>query len=192
VSSSPRRLLLLIALLACYLASGLRPMVAAFARRGAFDPFLPAARALEQRVAEGRFGEALALAIDLDRAYPDEPEIALQFARVYRGLGDAANEIGAWERYAQVSQAPAEACPALPQAYARVGRAADALTAYERCATFDPEAADRLIDLGDAYASAHRWDDALEQYQKASRIDPDDPEIAARIAACDASKGGGS
>jgi hypothetical protein len=49
-----RRTFLLVLLLAIYLASHVRSLVGGVVRRGEFDPFLPAARALEQRIGEGR------------------------------------------------------------------------------------------------------------------------------------------
>ncbi len=131
-----RRTLLLSALLALYLASSVRSAVGGFFRRDAFDPFLPSARALEQRMAENRFSEALPLAADLDRAYPREPQIAMWLARIHHGLGDAAREAAAWEQYVALSPAPAEACPAWPDAYAHAGRSAESRRAAERCAAF--------------------------------------------------------
>lgn len=130
------RALVLVVLLAAYLMAGLRPVAGDLARRGRFDPFLPTARALEHRVEENRFADALPMALELRRAYPDEPEIALQLARIHRGLRDASGEAAAWERYVSLSPAPAEACPALPDAYVRAGRPAEARDAAARCSAF--------------------------------------------------------
>ena len=113
---SVRRTLLLVLLLALYLASDVRSLLGGFVSRGTFDPFLPAARAIEQRIADGRFTEALPLAIDLERAYPGEPQIAWWFARVHHGLQDPVSEAAAWERYVESSPAPGDACPAWPEA----------------------------------------------------------------------------
>lgn len=132
-----RRSWLLVVLLALYLASGLRSVIADRFRRSAFDPFLPAARALEQRLAEARFAEALPLAVDLDRAYPQQAQVALWLARIHHGLKDPVREAAAWEQYAERSPAPEEACPALPDAYARAGRDAEARAARQRCSAFD-------------------------------------------------------
>ena len=131
------RALLLAALLAAYVAAGLRSAAGELVRAGRYDPFLPAARALEHRVEEGRFAEALPLALDLARAFPSEPEVAFSLARVHHGLHDAAAEAAAWEQYVTLSSTPGEACPALPEAYAAAGRADDARAASARCAGFD-------------------------------------------------------
>jgi len=132
-----RRAALLVALLGAYVAVGLRPVAGEFLSRGEFDPFLPAVRALEFRVEEARFEEALPLAQDLARVFPAEPEVALMLARVHHGLRDAASEASAWETYVTLSSTPAEACPALPEAYARAGQADAARDAHARCAAFD-------------------------------------------------------
>ena len=176
-----RRTLLLVVLLMLYLVSVLRPAIEDRMRRGEFDPFLPAARALEHRLAEARFAEALPLARELDRTYPREAQVTFWLARVHHGLDDAASEATAWERYVALSPAPEEACPALPEAYAHAGRPAESLHAYERCAAFDETDAARLIDLGEAYANAHRTRDAIAQYERAASIDLGDPDLASRL-----------
>ena len=181
--SQVRRTLLLVGLLALYLASGLRPVIGERLKRGGFDPFLPAARVLEQRIADGRFSEALPLAIDLDRAYPREPQIAFWLARVHHGLKDPASEAAEWERYVETSPAPADACPAWPEAYARASQPTESLHAYERCVAFDENDVQRLIDLGDAYTTANRMRDAFAQYERAARIDPGDPGLVSRLTA---------
>jgi len=117
-----RRTFLLVLLLAIYLASHVRSLVGGVLRRGEFDPFLPAARALEQRVGEGRFADALPLARELERTYPRDAQVAFWRARVHHGLNDSRSEAAAWERYIALSSAPEEACPALAEAYATLER----------------------------------------------------------------------
>lgn len=176
-----RRTFLLVLLLAIYLASHVRSMVGDVFRRDAFDPFLPTARALEQRVAEGRFAEALPLAMELDRAYPRQAPIALLLARVHHGLNDAVQEAAAWERYVATSPAPAEACPALAEAYARAGQPAESLRAYERCAQLAPDDPEALINLGDAYVRQGRGREARAAFERAVDFDPENVDIHRRL-----------
>jgi tetratricopeptide (TPR) repeat protein len=176
-----RRSTLLIALLTLYLASALGPTIAERMRRGAFDPFMATARALDERVAAGRYREALRLAIELEHAYPHEPQIPWMLARIHHGLEDAVSEAAAWERYVATSAAPDEACPALPEAYERAGRRAESLRAYEQCARFDPQDAEPLIDLGEAYARAGRPTDAAAAFERADQLDPDNPVPSRRL-----------
>ncbi len=176
-----RRTILLVALLAVYLATALRGVVGELARRGQFDPFLPLARAVEQRVEEQRFSEALPLATDLRRTYPREPQLAYWLARIQQGLHDTPREIEAWEDYVRLSTDPADACSALPDAYDRIGRASDALRAYQHCASLDSSDSDRLIDLGDAYARNGRARDALREFERAQALDSGNPFLADRM-----------
>jgi tetratricopeptide (TPR) repeat protein len=145
-----RRILLLLALLAMYSASDVRSMMGGLFRSERFDPFLPAGRALEQRIGDGRFAEALPLAIELDRTYPRQPQIAFWLARVHHGLNDAAREAAAWERYVATSPAPAEACPALPEAYEHAAQPDASLRAYERCAEWAPDDEELRSDVEEA------------------------------------------
>jgi tetratricopeptide (TPR) repeat protein len=168
-----------------------RSLVGSLAGRGAFDPFLPLARALEQRIGDGRFGDALPLAKALERAHPREPQIAFWLARIHHGLHDAESEAAAWERYVELSPAPAEACPALPEAYAAAHQPGEALRGYERCAAFDETDVQRLVDLGDAYAKANRPRDAFAQFERTARLDPDDSALASRLTAFRDPDGGG-
>src|SRR5262249_54310402 len=115
---------LLVLALAGYAAVGLRGPAGSWLRQNHFDPFLPVARALELRVEEGRFAEALPLARGLRQQYPHEPLIAYWLARIHLGLHDTSAEIEAWNAYQRDSSTPEEACPALPEALARAGRTA--------------------------------------------------------------------
>jgi len=179
--SNVRRGWVLAALAGAYLAVGMRPLIGQMFRRAGFDPFLPAARALELRIEEGRFAEALPLAIDLDRAFPHEPQIVLWRARIQHGLSDPRREATAWEEYLALGVAAAEACPALPDAYARAGLAAEALRAYERCTTVAPDNAEAFIDLGDAYVREQRMREACAAFDRAAALDPDNPTPERRL-----------
>ncbi|HMD36016.1 MAG TPA: tetratricopeptide repeat protein [Vicinamibacterales bacterium] len=176
-----KRTLLLAALLLAYAWTGLQGFVLGALHRNRFDPFLPLARRLEQRVEERRFADALPIALELEKTYPEEPLVAYWIGRIRNGLGDRAAEAAAWERYVAISPTPEEACPAWPEAIAATRGAADALDAFARCAAYDPTGANRLVDLGDAQLRAGRADDARETFRKAAVIDPDDPLIASRM-----------
>lgn len=180
-----KRTLLLLALLLAYAWTGLQGLVVGALHRNRFDPFLPLARKLEQRVEERRFADALPIALELEKSYPDEPLIAYWIGRIRNGLGDRTLEAAAWERYVAISPTPEEACPAWPDAIAATGGASAALDAFARCAAFDATDADRLVDLGDAQVRAGRADDARETFRKAALLEPDDPLIASRMRAAE-------
>src|SRR5579862_958994 len=175
-----KRTALLLALLAAYAWTALHGIVGDGLQRNRFDPFLPIARRLEQRIEEQRYADALPIALDLEKTYPTEPLVAYWIGRIRAGLADRAAEASAWEHYIAISSTPGEACPALPEAYAAAGRADAALDAYTRCAGFDAGDGDRLVDLGDAQLRAGRGRDALATFRRAATIDPDNPLIARR------------
>jgi tetratricopeptide (TPR) repeat protein len=177
------RILLLGALAGVYLAAGLGGRIGELLSPNRFDPFLPIARSVELRIGERRFAEALPLANSLARTYPTEPLVAYWRGQIARGLGDAPAEAAAWEDFVRLSTAPADACPALAEAYARAGKAPEALRAYERCAQFAPDDPDRLADLGDGYARAGRRADAHAAFARALALDPENPALAARTSA---------
>jgi tetratricopeptide (TPR) repeat protein len=183
-----KRTLLLLALLLAYAWTALQGLVLGALHRNRFDPFLPLGRRLEQRVEEGRFADALPIALELEKTYPEEPLIAYWIGRIRNGLGDRAAEAAAWERYVAISSTPEEACPAWPEAIAATGHAAAALDAFARCAAFDATDADRLVDFGDAQLGAGRMDDARATFLRAAVIDPDNPLITSRLQRTGASR----
>jgi tetratricopeptide (TPR) repeat protein len=177
-----RRALLLTALLCAYGAFAFRGIARGALQRGAFDPLLPLARAVEQRIGDTRFAEALPVALELQHAYPTEPLVAYWLARIHHGLNNSAAEAEAWEQYVALSPAPSDACPAWPQAYTRLHRAEQAVSTYERCVRLAPEDANLLMDLGDAYAAGGRRDDSRAAFERAARLEPDNPLPGRRLA----------
>ena len=181
MKAGPARLVLLVALLAAYVA------VFASARLSGrngdrLDPLTPRPRAVERAIGERRFADALPLALEDARATPRDPLPQHWLALIEQGLGRADEEAAAWERYAALSSAPGAGCPDLPEAYARAGHDAQALAAYERCAKDDDTEPQRLIDLAAAYARNRRFTDARVAYERAARLDPLNPAIPSRIA----------
>ena len=170
-------------LLCAYGALAFRGVARDALRRGAFDPLLPLGRAVEERIGERRFAEALPVALELQHAYPAEPQVVFWLARIHHGLHSSSEEAEAWERYVAISPSPAEACPAMPEAYARLGQMARALSSYERCARFAPDDVDRAMDVGEAYARDGRGADARAVFERAVRLDPDNPLPRGRLAA---------
>jgi tetratricopeptide (TPR) repeat protein len=148
-----------------------------------FDPLAPPARHVEQAIETGRFSDALQVALDLDEAFPNEPQILYWLAEIHHGLNQPAREASAWEAFISASPARATACPRWPEAYARAGRDADAMQAYERCVGFAPDDPERLIDLADALASHRLVDAARAAYTKAASLDRSDPRPALRLRA---------
>jgi len=172
------RTALIAALFLTYAAVILR--VPAWGSGAKFDPLDRRPHRVESLIVAGRFDEALPLAVELRRNFPNEPEPAFWLATIQSGLGRGEAEADAWEEYARLSSEPLDACPAWPDAYARLGRADSALATYERCAALDPRDPERLRDLAAAYMRAGRPDAASEALRRAAMLDPDNPALQDR------------
>jgi tetratricopeptide (TPR) repeat protein len=145
------------------------------------DALQPEAREVEHAIAAARFADALRIALDLQKAYPQEPLVAYWLASIYHGLDRPGDEAAAWETYMKRSTAPEEACPAIGQLYERLGDRTRALHEYERCAELDPRQPDRLVDLGEAAERLGEPSVALAAFTRAAQIDPTDPGVADRV-----------
>jgi hypothetical protein len=97
-----KRTVLLGALLAFFLGALLEP---GFGRwhTSALDPLAPGPRRVEAAIASRRFADALPLAADLRRVYPNEPLVAYWLAEIYGGLGRAEDEASAWKSYRELA-----------------------------------------------------------------------------------------
>jgi len=170
------RTLLLGALLLAYAAVVFR--VPARGAASKFDPLDRRPHRVESLIVGARYAEALPLALELRRNFPNDPEPAFWLATIQRGLGRTGAEVEAWEDYARLSPEPLDACPAWPEAYTRIGRGDRALAIYERCAvTLDPRDPARWADLADAYTRAGRPQAAVEALRRAAALDPDNPAL---------------
>jgi tetratricopeptide (TPR) repeat protein len=149
----------------------------------AFDAMAPRPRALELAIGETKFEQALPIAIELGRMYPEIPLVAYWTALVHRGLERHAEEAAAWEAYLTRSSVPEAACPAIAEAYDRAGDRGASLRALERCAQLEPLDAERLLDFGDGLSRAGRADAALAAYRRGLALDPDHPVLALRVGA---------
>jgi hypothetical protein len=127
------RSVLLIVLLGGYAAVlGRGAVDRALGRRG-FDPLAPQPSAVEQLIVAGRFADARPLALELCASFPDEPAVWWWLATIDHHLPRSADEAEAWTHYMHTSAAPAEACPAWPDALAKSGDTTAAQAARARC-----------------------------------------------------------
>ena len=124
--------------------------------------------------------KALAPTVALVERYPNQQVFAERLARVYAGLGKAADEAAAWERFLRVSPTPADACPAVAEAYWRVGDREKSLDASIRCRDFGPLNGELNYHLGRAYERAEKPEEARTAYEEALRVEP--PHVDTRVA----------
>jgi tetratricopeptide (TPR) repeat protein len=146
-----------------------------------FDPMARRPRAVEHAIGEGRFAEALPLAIELNRIHPAQPLVSYWLAVIYRGLARAQDEAGAWEAYMRQSTTPEEACPDVAAAHGRAGDAARAMAALKKCTELDPREPERWLDLGDGLERSGDHEGALAAYRRGFEIDSRHSILAARL-----------
>ncbi len=75
----------------------------------------PAARHLDQLLAEHRYTEALPAARESQRRWPDEPLADRQLARTFAGLKRADDEAEAWLQFLRRSPVVGDACARLSE-----------------------------------------------------------------------------
>jgi hypothetical protein len=81
------------------------------------DPVGPAARQIELALADGRFADALPMALDVQRAHMSEPLVAYWLALIYRGLGRPDDEALAWDAFAATAGDSQAICAIIMAAY---------------------------------------------------------------------------
>jgi hypothetical protein len=97
------------------------------------DPMAPAARQVELALVDGRFDDALPLAMEQRRTFPQDPLAAYWLAAIYRGLDRRADEARAWAEFAALSSSPLDACPDAIDASRQSGDAQAAQAWERRC-----------------------------------------------------------
>jgi tetratricopeptide (TPR) repeat protein len=98
--------------------------------------------------AEGHYADALDPTTKLVERFPSQVVYLDRLARIHGKLDRPADEAADWERFVDVSPTPADACPALGNAYARAGQPEKSLDAFRRCVAFDPRNAELQFFLG--------------------------------------------
>jgi tetratricopeptide (TPR) repeat protein len=129
---------------------------------------------------KGNWEGALAPTAALVEQFPNQQVFAERLARIHAGLGRAADEASAWERFLRVSPTPEDACPAVAEAYWRAGEKERSLDASVRCRDFDPLSGELHYYLGRAYERAGRPADARASYEAALKVEP--PHVDTRVA----------
>jgi hypothetical protein len=96
------RTALLLALLAAYVAASVRPLLST-RHDGGVDVLAPQSRFVERAIGEGRFGDALPVALDVRRAHAGAPLAAYWLATIYAGLGRTAEARSARDEFERLS-----------------------------------------------------------------------------------------
>jgi len=126
-----------------------------------------------------RFEEARPLAESMVKEFPNNPIYLRRLAEIQGELGHPKEEADAWERFMKVSPTPAEAFPALGNAYRRQGQVRLAIDAFERGVALEPKNSELLFHLGRAYEYGKAYPKALETYKRACQLNPGDSDATA-------------
>ncbi|MBP7777462.1 MAG: hypothetical protein KA371_10060 [Acidobacteria bacterium] len=118
----------------------------------------------------GRWQDALEPTKAIVARFPGQHVYLARLAEIYNKLERPEDEAATWELFMDRAPLPAEACPAIGNAYRRIGKYDLALSAFERCFQTDTTNAELVFFVGLANEWLTRFGPAEEFYQRAIRI----------------------
>lgn len=131
------------------------------------DGLLVASR---EAFASGRWQDALEPTKAIAARFPGQHVYLARLAEIYNKLERPADEAATWELFMDRAPLPAEACPAVGNAYRRIGKYDLALRAFERCFESDNKNAELAFFVGLGNEWLTRFGPAEEYYQRAITI----------------------
>jgi tetratricopeptide (TPR) repeat protein len=120
--------------------------------------------------ASGRWQDALEPTKAIAARFPGQHVYLARLAEIYNKLERPADEAATWELFMDRAPLPAEACPAVGNAYRRIGKYDLALSAFERCFQSDTRNAELAFFVGLGNEWLTRFGPAEEFYQRAITI----------------------
>lgn len=120
--------------------------------------------------ASGRWQDALEPTKAIVARFPGQHVYLARLAEIYNKLERPADEAATWELFLDRAPLPAEACPAVGNAYRRIGKYDLALRAFERCFESDNKNAELAFFVGLGNEWLTRFGPAEEFYQRAITI----------------------
>jgi Flp pilus assembly protein TadD len=140
-------------------------------------------RRVDRLLADGRFREALPLALENRQQHPDDRGVAWQMARAYQGLGTARDEAAAWEAYLRLAPATGDVCLRLSEVYHSLAQPAQVVAVVNRCLALDDRQPELLGDLAAAYIDLRDPPSAILALKRALALDPAHPHFRAQLRA---------
>lgn len=120
--------------------------------------------------ASERWQDALEPTKAIVARFPGQHVYIARLAEIYNKLERPADEAATWELFMDRAPLPAEACPAVGNAYRRIGKYDLALKAFERCFEADAKNAELAFFVGLGNEWLTRFGPAEEFYQRAITI----------------------
>lgn len=117
-----------------------------------------------------RWNDALEPTKAIVERFPGQHVYIARLAEVYNKLERPQDEADTWELFMDRAPLPAEACPAIGNAYRRIGKYDKALSAFERCFQSDTKNAELAFFVGLANEWLTRFTVSQEYYERAIAI----------------------
>ncbi len=140
------------------------PAVDAEADAAAIDGLLVASR---EAFTTERWQDALEPTKAIVARFPGQHVYLARLAEIYNKLARPKDEAAAWELFMDRAPLPAEACPAVGNAYRRIGQYDKALNAFERCYAADTKNAELAFFVGLGNEWLVKFDAAQTYYERA-------------------------
>ncbi len=118
----------------------------------------------------GRWQEALEPTRAIVARFPGQHVYLARLAEIYNKLERPQDEAATWELFMDRAPLPAEACPAVGNAYRRIGKYDLALNAFERCFQADTKNAELAFFVGLGNEWLTRFGPAEQYYGRAIAI----------------------
>lgn len=139
-------------------------------------------RRLDKLIAARQFSDALPLALEARRSESADSLLLWQLARVYAGLGRAADEAAAWEEYFRGAAATADVCLRLSDVYRSLNQPSMVVSTVDRCLKLDENQPELVGDRAAAHAALGNRSAAQADLEHAVTMQPTNPGFRIRLA----------
>ena len=131
----------------------------------------------KQFMAEGKFGEAIALYRELDQAVPNNPGLKLNLGMALHLAGRKREAIPELEAAVKLQPDLAPAWLFLGTARLQLGETTAAVKAFKTVLSLQPENREASQMLAEALSSLGRIEEAANQYQRLAEVYPESPQV---------------
>ena len=131
----------------------------------------------KQLMAEGKFGEAIPLYRELNRAVPNNPGLKLNLGMALHMAGRKREAIPELEAAVTLKPDLAPAWLFLGTARMQLGERTAAIKAFKTVLSLQPENHEAAQMLAEALSSLGRIEEAAEQYQRLAEVYPESPQV---------------
>ncbi|PYT76766.1 MAG: hypothetical protein DMG40_25545 [Acidobacteria bacterium] len=131
----------------------------------------------KQLMAEGKFGEAIALYRELNLAVPNNPGLKLNLGMALHMAGKKREAIPELEAAVKLKPDLVPAWLFLGTARLQLGATTAAVKAFKAVLSLQPENREASLMLAEALSSLGRIEEAANQYQRLAEVYPESPQV---------------